>query len=212
MENTVETSSVGIEETREVESADKAVDQKTKKASILPVILLLMIVVGGILIWRKISPSNETESMNSGSGGRISVWAGKTPSYELVKEIDGVAIKPSETAELLTWPQVGIWQGLLPCDIDLAGCRGKEVELRLYRENGAVTGDPYQLITSYHGVSKAEPEVKTGIWTTLDGTISDAQATVYALDIDRPGHLIFFQVNGETIEKLDDNQQRYESN
>ena len=183
--------------------------EKMKKPQ-LWLALLLVLVVGGVLIWWQMSGS-EKPAVQLGSDDEISIWANKTPSYRLVKEVDGMPIEPSEKVDQLTWPQVGIWQGLLPC-VDIEGCTGQEVELRLYRENGAVTGDPYQLITKYHGVPGAEREVKGGIWTFLDGTEHDPEAAVYLLDYDRPGHLIFYQVFGEDLEKLNENQQRYESN
>jgi len=93
---------------------------------------------------------------------------------------------------------LGVFVGSLPC----SDCEAVETELTLYLEP-----DRFELKeTRAGGSGDAKTRTSQGTWTTLNGTPSDANATVVQLDPDKPETArSFLEVGGDRLELLDRN-------
>ena len=76
---------------------------------------------------------------------------------------------------------LGEFEGVLPC----ADCSGLDTKLKLFESKAGAGKGSYRLSEDYTGKSK-KPFISTGRWETLKGTPKDPDATVYALDPDKP--------------------------
>jgi hypothetical protein len=88
-------------------------------------------------------------------------------------------------------PILGSFRGVTP----YADCPGIDTELTPTRERPGSGEGTCRLVEIYLGRSVA-PLVATGTWTTLRGTPHDADATVYALNPDRPEAARYFPWSG----------------
>ena len=103
--------------------------------------------------------------------------------------------RPALAAEPLV---LGPFVGTIPC----ADCPGIETELTLTRKDAHAAEGSYQLRSTY--LERGPPIESSGAWTSLRGTPQDENATVYALDPDRPGHEQYFlKLGDDRVRMLD---------
>lgn len=103
--------------------------------------------------------------------------------------------RPALAAEPLV---LGPFVGTIPC----ADCPGIETELTLTRKDAHAAEGSYQLRSTY--LERGPPIESSGAWTSLRGTPQDENATVYALDPDRPGHEQYFlKLGDDQVRMLD---------
>ncbi len=95
-------------------------------------------------------------------------------------------VPPPAQMELMDTPEaspvvLGVFEGVTPC----ADCPGITTRLTLVQYAEYYAEGTYELSLTYID-RDVEPYVQEGIWTTERGTPTDPDATVYALDPDRP--------------------------
>lgn len=89
---------------------------------------------------------------------------------------------------------LGTFKGMLPC----ADCEGIETLLTLYQNPETHGATTYALKQRYVGTT-VEPLVETGTWDYMRGTATDPDATVYALNPDKPKEeQIYYVKEGES--------------
>jgi predicted secreted protein len=96
------------------------------------------------------------------------------------------------------------YAGILPC----ADCAGLHTDLRLFSERGSDQATHYEITETYIGARDGDRAFEnSGTWGVLRGTPADADATVYQLDIDKPGRARnFLRVGNDELRALDRQQ------
>jgi copper homeostasis protein (lipoprotein) len=113
-------------------------------------------------------------------------------------EPTGAPVKADSTSVL------GTFAGTLPC----ADCAGIRTKLTLYAEQPSGRPVRYELTETYVGTRDGDRVFnRTGRWTVLRGSASDADATVYQLDFDRPKTVRnFLKLGDDELRLLDRSQ------
>ncbi|AXC11458.1 hypothetical protein ACPOL_2134 [Acidisarcina polymorpha] len=97
----------------------------------------------------------------------------------------------------------GIYKGTLPC----ADCSGLRTELRLYAKGRFDFTDAIYVSTRTYlrGLGEDQSFTDRGQWAVLKGDAVDPNATVYALDPDRPAQVqyLLLQPDGAGLTQLD---------
>lgn len=101
---------------------------------------------------------------------------------------------------------LGVFKGVLPC----ADCPGIETELTLVKEDADAAEGSYSMSSIYQE-RNVEPFIERGTWTTLRGTKTNPNATVYQLTSGSGGSQYFLQVNDNELKMLDSEQQEIDS-
>lgn len=101
------------------------------------------------------------------------------------------------------------YAGVLPC----ADCAGLHTDLRLFSDFGSDQATRYELSETYIGTRDGDRTFEhSGRWGVLRGTPTDADATVYQLDIGEPGRArSFLRVGDDELRALDRQQNEIES-
>jgi predicted secreted protein len=96
------------------------------------------------------------------------------------------------------------YAGILPC----ADCAGLHTDLRLFSDPGSDQATRYEIAETYIGARDGDRAFEnSGRWGVLRGTPADADATVYQLDIDKPGRARnFLRVGDGELRALDRQQ------
>src|SRR5262245_20789330 len=96
------------------------------------------------------------------------------------------------------------YAGILPC----ADCAGLHTDLRLTSEAGSDQATRYELRETYIGARDGDRTFEhSGSWGVLRGTLADADATVYQLDIGNPERARnFVRVGHDELRALDRQQ------
>ncbi|KND47114.1 MAG: Lipoprotein [Parcubacteria bacterium C7867-004] len=99
---------------------------------------------------------------------------------------------PADTSVL-----IGTFEGTTPC----ADCPGIKTELTLVKDAPDAMGGTYRLSMTYLE-RDVEPYVTAGTWMFVEGTATDPNATVIALDADKPDQQQKYQVTSETTVRM----------
>jgi hypothetical protein len=93
---------------------------------------------------------------------------------------------------------LGVYEGVTPC----ADCPGIRTRLTLTKSSPDSAEGTYELSLTYLE-RDVEPYVTEGLWTTERGTMTDPDATVYALDPDMPDETQrYVRVDADTVRQL----------
>jgi len=99
----------------------------------------------------------------------------------------------------------GRFAGVLPC----ADCAGIRTDLRLYAEQPSGLATRYEATEVYLATRDGDRTFeRSGRWTIMRGSTDDRDATIYQLDVDKPGSQRNFLRLGDTALRLLDYEQR----
>jgi copper homeostasis protein (lipoprotein) len=148
-------------------------------------------------------------------GGAVMYW--RVPRTAVpISSITTVTPEPAVAADTTTSPTPlptidpalsKTYSGLLPC----ADCEGIQTELILSQSGLSVAEGTFVLKETYLGEKDGVVQ-STGLWTTLRGTATDANATVVQLNPNKLSDVRYFlKVSDTEIKLLDKNQQEIDS-
>ncbi|MBI3256065.1 MAG: copper resistance protein NlpE N-terminal domain-containing protein [Candidatus Andersenbacteria bacterium] len=147
-------------------------------------LIVLVGLAGGLLYWRLKSPANPN--------GTITIV---TPEPAVPGGVAAVAsVLPTIDPALSR-----TFSGTLPC----ASCEGIQTELTLTQAGPFVAEGTYRLKELYLGEKDGLFE-STGLWTTLRGSATDENATVFQLNPNKPADARYYlKVSEAEIKLLD---------